>query len=76
MGFWNRSRNDHSKGAIGRYGVASRLFVNGRTENVELDGYYVPDAPPAVLLERVNGRHWNGRTCPLEAIFVTHISTH
>jgi hypothetical protein len=40
---------------------------------VEFDGSYVPDAPPGILLERVNGRRWHGRTCRLEAIFVRHI---
>ena len=40
---------------------------------VEFDGYYVPDPPPGVLLERMNGRRWHGRICRLEAIFVRHI---
>lgn len=40
---------------------------------VEFDGHYVPDAPPGVLLERMNGRRWHGRTCRLEPVFVTHM---
>jgi len=40
---------------------------------VEFDGSYVPDAPPGVLVDRVNGRRWHGRICRLEAIFVKRI---
>ena len=29
VGFWNRSRNDYSKGALGRYGLLSSLFLKG-----------------------------------------------
>jgi len=37
MGAWNRSRNSLSKGAIGRYGLFSRAFIEFRSTLVALD---------------------------------------
>ncbi|KAK0618863.1 hypothetical protein B0T14DRAFT_565769 [Immersiella caudata] len=37
FGSWNRSRNDFSRGAIGRYGLFSRAFVEFRSTIVALD---------------------------------------
>ncbi|KAK4446733.1 fatty acid transporter protein [Podospora aff. communis PSN243] len=37
IGSWNRSRNDLSKGAIGRYGLFSRAFFEMRSTIVALD---------------------------------------
>ncbi|KAK0629436.1 hypothetical protein B0T17DRAFT_185852 [Bombardia bombarda] len=37
LGTWNRSRNDFSKGAIGRYGLLSKAIVRYRSAVVRLD---------------------------------------